>query len=45
MKKILYFSWIGMWIVLGLPIVIVLVIGIWLQKKYQQITCKKCLIK
>jgi hypothetical protein len=45
MKKILYFSWIGMWIVLGLPIVMLIIAGIWLQKKYQQITCKQCLIK
>ena len=45
MGKIAYYAWIGFWIILGLPIVLVILLGLWVHDKYHQLTCKKCLIK
>ena len=42
MRKILYYAWIGIWIIIGLPIVLIIILIIWLNQKYHDLTCKKC---
>jgi len=42
MGKILYYTWVGISIAIGLPIVLVILFGVWIQSKYHKLTCKKC---
>ena len=44
MGKILYYTWIGISIAIGLPFVILIIFGSWVVTKYQELTCKngKC---
>jgi hypothetical protein len=42
MSRILYYIWIAMWVALGLPIVAVIMLGIYLQNKWHKLTCKMC---
>jgi|LakMenE18May11ns_1017448.scaffolds.fasta_scaffold9959509_19 hypothetical protein len=45
MGKIVYYTWIGIGIIIGLPIVLVLLLGLWVHDKYHKLTCKMCKIK
>jgi hypothetical protein len=38
----MYYAYVGFWITLGLPIVLVLLLGLWVQDKYHKLTCKMC---
>ena len=44
MGKILYYTWIGISIAMGLPIVLLILFGSWIHGQYQKLTCKngKC---
>jgi len=44
MEKILYYTWIGISIAIGLPIVLLILFGSWIHDQYQKLTCKngKC---
>jgi hypothetical protein len=37
--KILYYAWIGFWIIIGTPIVLLIILCHWIHDK---LTCKKC---
>jgi hypothetical protein len=45
MGKILYYTWIGIGIIIGLPIVLLILMGTWIHSKWHNLTCKKCKIK
>jgi hypothetical protein len=45
MRKIIYYTWIGIWIVIGTPIVFLIIVATWIQGKYHKMTCKKCNVK
>lgn len=40
MGKILYYTWIGISIAIGLPIVVLILFSSWIMTKYQELTCK-----
>lgn len=42
MGKILYYTWIGISIAIGLPIVLLIIFGVWVQSKFSKSSCKKC---
>jgi hypothetical protein len=42
MRKIMYYAYIGFWITLGLPIVMLIILALWLQDKWHKLNCKKC---
>jgi len=44
MGKMLYYTWIGISIAIGLPIVILILFSSWIHDQYQKLTCKngKC---
>jgi hypothetical protein len=42
MKRILYYTWIGMWVIIGTPIVLAIIAGAWIHDKYHKLTCKMC---
>ena len=41
MRKIIYHTKIGLWITLGLPIVMIIIVGIWFKDKWSELNCKK----
>lgn len=45
MGKIMYYAWIGMWILIGLPVVLAIIAGVWIHSKWHNLTCKNCKIK
>jgi uncharacterized protein YneF (UPF0154 family) len=42
MRKILYYTWVGIGIIIGLPIVLLILFGTWVQSKFSKSSCKKC---
>ena len=45
MGKIFYYTWIGISIAIGLPIVLLILFGAWMHDTYQKLTCKNCKCK
>lgn len=42
MGKIIYYSWVGISLVVALPLAFLIILLDWLYTKYQKLTCKKC---
>jgi hypothetical protein len=45
MRKIMYYAWIGIWIIIGTPLVFILLFFAGIQKQWHNLFCKKCKIK
>jgi len=42
MSKLFYYIYIALLVAIGLPIVAVIILGIYIQNKWHQLTCKMC---
>jgi hypothetical protein len=42
MRKILFYTWVALGILIGTPIVLLVLLGVWIQAQYHKLNCKKC---
>jgi|APCry1669189241_1035207.scaffolds.fasta_scaffold12534_2 hypothetical protein len=42
MRKILFYAWTALGIIIGTPIVLLVLLGAWIHDQYHKLTCKKC---
>lgn len=43
MRKIIFYLWVGLGIIIGTPIVLLIIFATYLEDKYHKLTCKKCI--